>query len=245
MDTETGNTGQGAPAGATSRASTNSPRTAPRAYTLAELIDAFMAAYAGADRGIGARLAYWSQALGHAEAAVGLSGEDPLILAVLGAVNSLVGNQGSARAMLERAVQLDPNGAWAWSRLGWVENYSDSPERAIEWFQRAIRLSPLDPMNFNNQVGIGAAHLIAERYDEAISHYRRGMQERPNAKWLLRGLTAALVGAGRAEEAKIECARLLAYSPGLTVAKVRDAMPFSSAMLDRLGRQLKAAGLPD
>jgi tetratricopeptide (TPR) repeat protein len=64
-------------------------------------------------------------------------------------------NNGTARVMLERAVTLDPNAVWAWSRLGWVENYSDRPERAVAHFERALRLSPLDPMNFNNYVGLG------------------------------------------------------------------------------------------
>jgi adenylate cyclase len=185
------------------------------------------------------------EALAHAEKAAEMGGDDPLILAVLGTVHSFVRNQGTARVLLERAVQLDPNSAWAWSRLGWVENYSDRSEHAIECFQRAIRLSPLDPMNFNNQVGIGAAHQISERYDEAIAFFRRAMQERPHATWILRALVTSLVGAGRMDEAKTECARLLAHFPGLTVAKLKDALVYSSAMLDRMGNQLKAAGVPD
>ena len=69
MDTETGNTGQqGAPIEAACRALENSPRT-PRAFALAELIDAFMAGYAGPDRGITGRLAYWRDALGDRPAA--------------------------------------------------------------------------------------------------------------------------------------------------------------------------------
>jgi hypothetical protein len=47
--------------GATSRA--------PRQFTLDDLIDSYMAQYAGADPGIGARLAYLSAALGARNAA--------------------------------------------------------------------------------------------------------------------------------------------------------------------------------
>ena len=54
-----------------------------------------------------------------------MSGDDPIILAVLGAIHTFVRNFGTARILLERALTLDPNAAWAWSRLGWVENYSD------------------------------------------------------------------------------------------------------------------------
>ncbi|MBI3527354.1 MAG: adenylate/guanylate cyclase domain-containing protein [Betaproteobacteria bacterium] len=186
-----------------------------------------------------------SAALSHAEKAAELSGDDPLILAVLGAVHTFLRNYGTARIMLERAVALDPNAAWAWSRLGWVENYSDHPERATEYFQRALRLSPLDPMNFNNYVGMGSANEVAERYEEAVALYRRALQERPHALWILRNLVCSLVGADRVEEAKVEFAHLCSAYPGLTVAKFKKAMVFSPAVLDRMAAQLKTMGLPD
>ena len=43
-----------------------------------------------------------------AERAAELSGDDPLILAVLGAVHTMLGNLGTARVLLERALALDP-----------------------------------------------------------------------------------------------------------------------------------------
>ena len=184
-------------------------------------------------------------ALRLAEKATEQGGEDPLILAVLGAVHSISRNHGTARVMLERAVTLDPNAAWAWSRLGWVENYSERPDRAVTHFERALRLSPLDPMNFNNYVGMGSANEVAERYDAAVEMYRRALQERPHADWILRNLVSALVGAGRMDEAAIECKKLMAAYPGLTVTKFRNAMVFSPAMLDRMGAHLKLAGVPD
>jgi adenylate cyclase len=146
--------------------------------------------------------------------------------------------------MLERAVALDPNSAWAWSRLGWVENYSDRPEQAVAHFERALRLSPLDPMNFNNYVGLGSASEVAERYDDAVAFYRRALQERPHAEWIVRNLLSALAGAGRMDEAAIELKRLLAAYPDLTVSKFKQAMVFSPATLERMGANLKKAGLP-
>ena len=186
-----------------------------------------------------------SNALTHAEKAADLGSEDPLILAVLGAVHCFLRNIGTARVMLERAVTLDPNSAWSWSRLGWVENYSDRPERAVPHFERALRLSPLDPMNFNNYVGMASASEIAERYDEAVALYRRALQERPHADWILRNLVSALAGAGRMDEAAAELKRLMAAYPNLSVAKFKEAMVFSPATLERMGANLKKVGVPD
>ena len=184
-------------------------------------------------------------ALEHANRAARLAGDDPLILAVLGAVQTIARNMGAARTMLEKALALDPNSAWAWSRLGWVEIYADHPARAIENFERALRLSPLDPMNFNNYVGIGIAHDLAGRFDESVTYLQRAMEERPGALWILRALVPALVGAGRLEEAKAECARLLAAHPDASVTTFRQGMVFSKAILDRWVPRWKAAGFPD
>lgn len=188
-----------------------------------------------------------SQALARslAERAASLSGDDPLILAVLGAVHTFVRNYGTARVLLERALSLDPNCAWAWSRLGWIDNYSDQPKHAIEKFEHALRLSPIDPMNFNNHTGIGSAHEISQEYDKAAASYRRALEERPNARWIYRNLASALSGAGRTEEAKLAFAEMLLSYPDLTVSKFKQAMVFSKASLDRMAENLRKLGLPE
>jgi adenylate cyclase len=180
-----------------------------------------------------------------AERAAEMSGGDPVILAVLGAVHTFVRNHGTARVLLERAVTLDPNAAWAWSRLGWLENYADQPQKAIGNFERAQRLSPIDPMNFNNYVGLGSAHEIAQEYDEAAAFYRRALEERPNAGWIYRNLASSLSGAGRVEEAKHAFAEQMRNYPDLTVAKFKQAMVFSPAALDGMAKNLRKLGLPE
>ena len=180
-----------------------------------------------------------------AERAAEMSGDDSIILAILGAVHTFVRNYGTARVLLERAVTLDPNAAWAWSRLGWLETYADQPQKAIGNFERALRLSPIDPMNFNNYVGIGSAHEVEQEYDEATTFYRRALQERPNARWIYRNLASTLSGAGRIEEARQAYAEMMRNYPDLTVSKFKQAMVFSPAALNRMGENLKKLGLPD
>jgi adenylate cyclase len=180
-----------------------------------------------------------------AERAAEMSADDSVILAVLGAVHTFVRNFGTARVLLERAVTLDPNAAWALSRLGWVENYADQPQKAIRNFERALRLSPIDPMNFNNYVGLGSAHEIAEEYDKAAAFYRRALEERPNAYWIYRHLASSLSGAGRLEEAKQAFAEMIRSYPDLTIAKFKQAMVFSQVPLHRMAENLRKLGLPD
>jgi adenylate cyclase len=180
-----------------------------------------------------------------AERAAEMSGDDPVILAVLGAVHTFVRNHGTARVLLERAVTLDPNAAWAWNRLGWLEAYADQSQKAIANFERSLRLSPMDPMNFNNYVGMGSAHEVAQEYDEAAAFYLRALEERPNASWLYRNIASSLSGAGRVDEAKQAFAEMLRYYPDLTISKFKQAMVCTPATLDRMGENLRKLGLPE
>ena len=186
-----------------------------------------------------------SKARSFAEQAAALSGDDPLVLAILGAVHTFVRNFGTARVLLERALAIDPNCAWAWSRLGWIECYADQPAKAIEYFERAIRLSPIDPMNFNNYAGIASSHEVAGEYDQAVLLCRRALQERPHASWIYRNLASALVGAGRIEEAKQAFAEMLRHYPDLTVSKFKQAMVFSAPSIEGMARRLRSLGLPE
>jgi adenylate cyclase len=180
-----------------------------------------------------------------AERAAALSGDDPIILAVLGAIHTFVRNYGTARILLERALALDPNAAWAWHRLGWVENYSDRPNEAIADFERALRLSPLDPMNFNNYVGFASSYELLGDYDKAAAMYRRGLQERPNARWIYRHLAGALSGAGRIEEGKLALAEMLRSYPDYTISKFKQAMVFSESAFVVMAENLRRLGLPE
>jgi adenylate cyclase len=186
-----------------------------------------------------------AKSLEYAERAAALSSDDPLILTVLGTVHTFSRNYGAARVMLERAVSLDPNAAWAWSRLGWLAVYSDRPEEAQELFEKALRLSPVDPMNFNNYAGIGSAFQVAGQDDKAAEMFQRALHERPNTHWLHRNLSAALWGAGREDEARRSFDKLIAEHPNFRIQHFKDAMVFTPRVLDRIGEQLKQLGAAD
>jgi adenylate cyclase len=186
-----------------------------------------------------------TNALSYAERAANLSADDPLILTVLGAVHTFARNYGAARVMLERAVALDPNAAWAWSRLGWLETYADRPENALAHFEKALRLSPLDPMNFNNYVGIGSAHQVAGDDAKAADCFQRALEERPNAHWIHRSMAPALLSAGREAEARASFAKLMAAYPDMSVKKFKEAMVFSPAVLERIAVDQRKLGLPE
>ena len=213
----------------------------PLALALAAWCSAQRSVYNWTDDPAGAQ----AEALKLADRAAGQSTDDPLILAVLGAVHTFARNYGVARVMLERAIALDPNAAWALSRLGWLDVYADRPDEAKVHFEKAMRLSPLDPMNFNNLVGIASARQVAGDDAGATELFIRALQERPNAAWVHRNLAAAAYGAGRLDQARASVAELLVAYPGFTLRKYREAMVFTPRLLDRMIEQLRALGLPE
>ncbi len=96
-----------------------------------------------------------------AERAAELSGDDPTILAVLGAIHTFVRNYGTARILLDRALALDPNAAWAWQRLGWVENYTDRPKEAHRAFRARDPAQPARSDEFQQLCRHGRSSRIA------------------------------------------------------------------------------------
>jgi adenylate cyclase len=185
------------------------------------------------------------KALALAERAASLSHDDPLILTVLGTVHTFARNYGAARVLLQRAVALDPNSAWAHSRLGWLAAYTDRPEDAHKHFEKALRLSPVDPMNFNNYAGTACAFQVEGNDTAAAELFQRALDERRNAHWIHRNLAPALLGAGQEREARASFEALLAAYPDLTIKRYKDAMPTSPRVLDRIGQQLAQLGLPE
>lgn len=191
------------------------------------------------------RKAAVERALKLAERAAMSGGEDPLTLTVLGTVHTIAKNSETARLILEKAIAIDPNSAWAWSRLGWLDAYSCRSDSAIESFRRALRLSPLDPLNFNNYVGLGAANLAVGRYAEAVPFFERALRERPDLHWIRRGLTACLVGSGALESARAMGADLLARQPDFTISRYVTAMPFPDEVCGAVADLLRLIDMPE
>jgi adenylate cyclase len=185
-----------------------------------------------------------ARALELAEAAAELDSDDPLVLTTLSAAYTLVRRLDLASVLIEKALLLDPNSAWAWHRSGWLNVFLGKSEVAIQHFQRSLRLSPLDSTKFNSLFGIGAAHFEAGRYEEAAEWTERGLREQPSALWAHRNLAAAYAKIGCPEQARQSVEVLHRAFPDLTVSKLLDVVPASPDYLRRLAEGLRSAGLP-
>jgi tetratricopeptide (TPR) repeat protein len=150
-------------------------------------------------------------------------------------------------AHIERALVLNSNLAAAWSASGHVRIYLGEPADAIERFERAMRLSPLDPFAYVACAGMSAAHLFAGRYDEAISWARKATQEQPNFATAWRVAAIAYALSDRIVEAREAMTRLRELDPALRLSNLaRVAPPFMRPEdLARYTEGLRKAGLPE
>jgi TolB-like protein/Tfp pilus assembly protein PilF len=181
------------------------------------------------------------------DATKGLIDDDPTALTASGAATGFCGDQEGASALLEQALALDPNNAWAWARWGWTGVYRAQPQRALERFEKAMKLSPLDPFAFNTRMGMASALACSGRPADAVAIARDVTKRHPDVTWANRQLAAWAGMAGDLETARSAARRLLAVNPDFTIRRYL-AIPGFRDMgeyFDRMVQGLRAAGLPE
>jgi adenylate cyclase len=147
--------------------------------------------------------------------------------------------------MFDRALQLNPNSAFAWGLSASTCCFLGRPEEALERLRNAFRLSPFDPMNFFLLTVSGLAEFIAGRYEEAVIWLRRAQRENPRFTPMRRQLAATLALLGRYDEAKVAAAGLLEMDPEFRVSVFLSWYPLRRQDdLERLATGLRLAGLP-
>jgi tetratricopeptide (TPR) repeat protein len=92
---------------------------------------------------------------------------------------------------------------------------------AIEHLQRAMRLSPRDPLMFTMQGVTAFAHFFAGRHDEAAAWAEKAFWERPNVLATLRIAAASNALAGRQEQAQEAIARALELDPDMRLSNLQ------------------------
>ncbi len=173
--------------------------------------------------------------------------DDPTALCALStAAMLLFGDLDRAQSFVDRALLLDPNLAWGWARRGFLNVYRGEADAGTACFERAIRLSPLDPFSFNCYIGLGLARFAAGQPAEAVEWTRRAMREKVGLTWAFRDLATFLAAAGKIDEAREAAAKLRETYPRLTIAEAADALRFMEPGLRaRYLDGLRQAGLPE
>jgi adenylate cyclase len=176
--------------------------------------------------------------------ALRIDDNDPETLAWLAFISVyMVGDSESAIELAERAVALNPNSFYAWNSRGWVYKAAGLPEEAVRSFERAIRVSPVDPLLNITSAGIGYALIELGRFDEAIVAGKKALRQNLSFPPAHRCLASAFAHLGRDAEAREAAALLLEFDPAFTISAFIARGGQSNARL--LIEGLRKAGLPD
>ena len=115
---------------------------------------------------------------------------------------------------------------------------------ATAYANRALRLSPFDPLAYVIYLALGMAAVQEGRFDEAASCLAKAVQANPRFSWLYAWQAVALALAGRVEEARPIVVQLRELQPGFQSSVIFEygTVP---ALADKFIEGARLLGLPE
>jgi adenylate cyclase len=162
-------------------------------------------------------------------------------------IGQFAGDLSTAISAIDRALMLNPNSAHVWNIRGWLNLYMDQPEAAIDSFEQAMRLSPLDPQGHEFTSGMARGHLTAGRYDQAMVWVDRAIAEQPRFNTALRIKVVLCELLDRHGDARLWLDRLREEVPDMTIESfgAYAARNYTPALRTLYVEALRRAGLPE
>lgn len=161
---------------------------------------------------------------------------------MLGVLYTWSGRYDEGIVEAERGVELDPNSGRANYNLMLVLKWAGKPKEAIPVIQKALRLEPIPPDNYVQQLAL--VYLQAGDCKEAIAACDKGLKRDPD-HLVSRIIMAAVYGScGREKEARKEATEVLRINPKFNVESYMRNIPYKNASdRDRVAQGLRKAGL--
>jgi len=184
-------------------------------------------------------------AVRHAHAAIAHGHDDATALALGAFTIALVEHdRPAAIEAFETALALSPSCSIACIFGSVAMGWSGEAERALEWGERALRLSPFDRVNYSAYQALALGHFTNRRYEEAANAARRAAQGNPGFSIMHMLLAASLAAQGRVAEANAAAARVLALQPNFTIERHCAGFAVPAVLAVPLTDACRAAGLP-
>ena len=182
----------------------------------------------------------------HAQAAIAHGQDDALALTLAGFSIGMDGHEHAAAfAAFEAALAVSPSSALTYILGSVIYGWTGESERAIEWGERGLRLSPFDPWAFAAFHSLTLGHFQRGRYDEAANAAYKAVQSNPAHSISYMLLAAPLAKLGRLEEAKTAAAGVLKLQPAFHYRQQFAGVDCAPALATALGEALRVTGLPE
>jgi TolB-like protein len=184
-------------------------------------------------------------AIRHARAALAYGRDDATALALGGFIISLTEHdRDTAFEAFEQAITISPSSSFALFFGSVTLAYAGEAESALDWAERALRISPFDRLNYVSYQALALGHLVLGRYNDAAQAARRAVLSSPSFSVSHSLLAAALAKLGRLEEAKAAAVQVLALDPSFSAGRFCAAFGVPAALAEPLADGWRAAELP-
>jgi adenylate cyclase len=184
-------------------------------------------------------------AVRHAHAAIAHGRDDAVALSLGGfALGAVAHDREAARQAFEAALALSPSCALSYIFGGVVMAWSGDADRGIEWGERALRLSPFDPISYGPLLSITLGRFRRGEWEAAAETAHKTLQANPywsTAHVLVAATQAKL---GRLDAAKSAATRVLELQPGYTISGFCAAFDVDPSLAVPMVDALSLAGLP-
>ena len=148
----------------------------------------------------------------------------------------------AAFTALEAALAISPSSALTYILGSVMLGWGGEADRAIEWSERGMRLSPFDPWAFAAFDAQAMGYFLRGRYDEACRAAYRSVQANPRHSITYVQLAAALARLERLEEARAVAARVLELHPTFRYSRQFSGVNCAPALAASLGDALRRPG---
>jgi adenylate cyclase len=184
----------------------------------------------------------------HARMALAHGSDDATALGIAALVILHLGYDFEAASnAIARALSLNGSCAAAFYWGAHIHAFSGDPVIAEDYANRALRLSPFDPISYEAYLALGCVRFREQRYDDAAAFYAKAVQANPRFSSLYAGQAMALAMAGRIKESNSQARQLLELEPTFRVRSFVDFFAQFSRpeLIDRFEEGLRKSGLPE
>jgi TolB-like protein/class 3 adenylate cyclase len=149
----------------------------------------------------------------------------------------------SAKRLIDKAVELNPNLSKIWEDGGWISIWLGAPETALQQLSRARRLDPASEMT---SMPMAHALFFLDRYEEALDEATHMLRRHPDGHGALRIGAASAAFAGQAALARQLASHLLEVDPAFVVSRLSEYLgPYQrTEFVVKYAEGLHRAGLP-
>lgn len=186
-------------------------------------------------------------ALDHARRAVDIDSSCGLAYATAGFVQCHMKHDlVQAASLYELALDANPNESIAWLFKSVLHTFKGEGVEALAASDKALSLSPLDPLRYYyHSLGASAA-VAAGAYDRAIELARSSLRANRSHTSTYRALAMAQALSGRITEARATAQQLLVLEPDFTVRRFLERSPSGKTNAGAgYAEALRMAGVPE